>query len=323
MHSVWTHWSDSCKPLALSWKTLVNTSSPKLIAHLLHSHINVVPTPDILKMWGYFKHATCKLCTHKQCTLIHILSCCPVALRQGRYTWRHDSVLQTLRQPLLDHVQEQNRQIEKGRSEITFISSVEQRQREAHLQHDEKALQKLMADAAKLRRRKFKSHVKSVPRLRDHLLMPASDWQLLVDFTDKPIVFPPIICPSGQRPDIIIWSESTKTVIWAELTCPAEENIADANARKTSRYAELKTQAEGNLWTVHDFTIEAGARGCVARSFGFFLRKIGFGPTTANLLVKDVAWVCCRASFAIFRASRTNLWQNPSLLGGRGQNSQC
>ena len=35
----------------------------------------------------------CPLCGHKQLTVHHILSNCPEALQQGRYTWRHDCAL--------------------------------------------------------------------------------------------------------------------------------------------------------------------------------------------------------------------------------------
>ena len=37
--------------------------------------------------------ATCPLCSCPQGTLAHIINFCPVALTQGRMTWRHDSVL--------------------------------------------------------------------------------------------------------------------------------------------------------------------------------------------------------------------------------------
>lgn len=53
------------------------------------------------------------------------------------------------------------------------------------------------------------------------LLLGASDWQLLVDYDSARIVFPPEICATSERPDIIIWSVTLKKVI----TCPAEEGI--------------------------------------------------------------------------------------------------
>ena len=40
--------------------------------------------------------ATCPLCACPQGTLAHIINFCPVSLNQGRFTWRHDSVLNHL-----------------------------------------------------------------------------------------------------------------------------------------------------------------------------------------------------------------------------------
>ena len=40
--------------------------------------------------------STCPLCACPQGTLAHIINFCPVSLNQGRYTWRHDSVLNHL-----------------------------------------------------------------------------------------------------------------------------------------------------------------------------------------------------------------------------------
>ena len=40
--------------------------------------------------------ATCPLCSCPNGTLAHIINFCPVALNQGRFTWRHDSILNFL-----------------------------------------------------------------------------------------------------------------------------------------------------------------------------------------------------------------------------------
>ena len=54
-----------------------------------------LPTPSIRKLWyGTKVDATCKVCkSGQQCSLSHVLARCPVALEQGRYKWRHDSIL--------------------------------------------------------------------------------------------------------------------------------------------------------------------------------------------------------------------------------------
>ena len=53
---------------------------------------------------------------------------------------------------------------------------------------------------------------KSVPRKKS-LLDTAQDWKLLVDFERQKLVFPPEIYGTSERPDIVIWSVSTRTVI--------------------------------------------------------------------------------------------------------------
>ena len=100
-----------------------------------------------------------------------------------------------------------------------------------------------------------------------HLLSGGHDWQCQVDYRDKPMIFPIAICPSQLRPDIVIWSTALRFVILIELTCPSEENISQAKARKKLRYAELLKQIEHSRWSVKLFTIEAGVRGCLSHSF--------------------------------------------------------
>ena len=70
------------------------------------------------------------------------------------------------------------------------------------------------------------------------------------------------------RPDILIYSNSMKIIIWGELTVPLEENIGAAAIRKRNRYSvstksklSLADQCRRNEWTVHDYTIEVGAMG--------------------------------------------------------------
>ena len=89
---VWTHWN-RILPFDLSWPNLIYGPGPRVIAFVLNAQINSVRTPDMLKLWGYTQNASCSLCGNVQCTLHHLLVNCPFALNQGRYTWKHDSVL--------------------------------------------------------------------------------------------------------------------------------------------------------------------------------------------------------------------------------------
>ena len=58
---------------------------------LLNSSINTLPCKSNLRQWGKTSNDKC-WCSRKQ-TLNHILNGCRKALDQGRYTWRHDGIL--------------------------------------------------------------------------------------------------------------------------------------------------------------------------------------------------------------------------------------
>ena len=56
---------------------------------------DILPTDANLHRWGLASQPDCPLCQKVQ-TLDHVLSSCPVALGQGRFTWRHNCVLGVL-----------------------------------------------------------------------------------------------------------------------------------------------------------------------------------------------------------------------------------
>ena len=63
-----------------------------------------LPTPLNLRRWKIKSSSKCILCESPQPTTSHILNGCQTALAQGRFTWRHDSVLNKLvnmTQPLI------------------------------------------------------------------------------------------------------------------------------------------------------------------------------------------------------------------------------
>ena len=73
---------------------------------------------------------------------------------------------------------------------------------------------------------------------RPTLLDGANDWKWIFDYDEDQYVFPAHIVITDERPDILIFSDSLKSVILIELTCPAEENILEARERKTMKYHE-------------------------------------------------------------------------------------
>ena len=66
------------------------------LSFMLKAGSDTLPTLMNLQRYKIQVSAHCKLCQRPQATTGYILSVCPKALEQGRYTWRHDSFLQSL-----------------------------------------------------------------------------------------------------------------------------------------------------------------------------------------------------------------------------------
>ena len=277
------------EPFDLSWRHLIGTRNPRLIRWVLNSSINSVVTPDLRHLWGLTSTAECPLCGHPQASLVHILVGCRVALRQLRYSWRHDSVLATLEWPLRRRIESHNA--------LPFIRA-------------KRVIQFRAASEGKRR----VNPISQTAQSGSPLLGSATDWKIQIDYTKQPIPFPVHICVTDQRPDIVFYSDDLKSVILVELTCPAEENIADARLRKSVKYSPLKTQIVDNGWKCHLWTIEVGARGFVAGSVRRCLRKLGFECAAVRSLLRDVSVCVSRCSFAIYKSLRVAKWEWTSLV---------
>ena len=185
----------------------------------------------------------CSLCSVKVCTTAHVLSGCKVALSQGRYNFRHDSILRVLHNSL-----------------SKFLSSVS----------PVKACLSLSSCFVKHGKRLCSSNKK--PHVG--ILHESSDWKLSVGL-DASLVFPFFHCITSSRPDILIYSVLKKTVILIELTSPCEENFEDRHFDKIARYEALCVSIRANGWRHHLFAIEVGARGYCAYNVCSCFRRLG------------------------------------------------
>jgi hypothetical protein len=283
----WTAWQDGIIPFDLSWKNLIYGPGRHIIKFVLNAAVNWVKTPDTIRTWGYKRTAFCPLCRHPHCTLHHIISHCTHALNGGRYTWRHDSVLLYLKPVLQELIDQAN--IKHTDTSIPPISN-----------NFVRAGDKIST--------KPKRHKKT-------LLHGATDWKLLVEIGKERIVYPPEICSTPQRPDIVIWSNQLQRVINGELTCPAEEGIEAAQIRKDARYFELDGAAKSQGWASEVATIEVGARGYVARTVPRLLKRLGRGPQLISADIKNISTIAARCTYAIYLARESTGWDvNRELL---------
>ena len=87
----WTKWCNFVR-MDLSWKSMLAMPQP-LLSFVLRATYDTLPSPSNLHRWHISSEASCILCYKQICTTAHVLGACKVALRQNRYTFRHDSVL--------------------------------------------------------------------------------------------------------------------------------------------------------------------------------------------------------------------------------------
>ena len=78
-----------------TWKSYLHALPKGTMKFILNSTINTLPTKSNMKLWGLSSSDKCRLCGRQE-TTNHILSSCPTALDQGRYTYRHNQVLKTI-----------------------------------------------------------------------------------------------------------------------------------------------------------------------------------------------------------------------------------
>ena len=170
----WLEWTDVMHS-DLSWRRLLHGLDDANLRFSLQVITNTAPTPDNLRRWGVTEIDTsCSLCG-KPCTLRHVLNACSVALFQGRYTWRHNSVLSVLQRHLLKFWDYARQQPEH--QQAPFIRFVPERARAPRL--------------PVIRRSRR-------PLPYQNALRCAQDWEFLFDLGEG-LVFPPEIAATSGR----------------------------------------------------------------------------------------------------------------------------
>lgn len=278
------------------WTSQIFGMSPSLLAFTLNSQANTLPSPSNLRRWGLHSSTHhCVLCGKLGVTAKHILSNCAVALKSGRYKWRHDNVLRTIYTDLVGLVNTANRSPMKLRPPSYGQPFV---------------------------RAGTKHQIHKTTRTQTKFLDLANDWILLVDDVPSRTIFPPCTgVDTLERPDCIIYSKSAKIISWGELTVPLEENMSAAATRKHNKYSKstakkisLADECRRNGWIVYDFTFEVGALGWTGHSTRRFLSKLGFKSSQLKWIRKRISRTTMRSSYLIWCCRKERSWEPPELV---------
>lgn len=123
----------------------------------------------------------------------------------------------------------------------------------------------------------------------------------------KKLVFPQEIVATTLRPDMILLSKSTKTLILAELTVPWEDRLAISHQAKKAKYQDLVEEANLAGWHATLFPIEVGARGFPATSVRSFLQKMELDPKQLQKAIREIATAAETSSRWLW-LSRSRSW---------------
>ncbi len=148
-------------------------------------------------------------------------------------------------------------------------------------------------------------------------LTSADEWVLAHDLQDTLVVPLEISC-TARRPDVLIYSPSTKQVLIVELTCPLEDRTESAAMRKTTRYEPLRADALSNGWTCPPVaTVEVGSRGFVAPSLRRFLKLLDCSKKTQH--VNTCSEIAFRCSYIVYLSRGTPIWPERPLMHTSGR----
>jgi len=309
----WIHWHESVLQLDARWHSLIACESDYQLRFWMCAIEDVLPTPSMRHRWGMQADKTCPLGCGKVGSLCHILAGCWRALDekpQSRITWRHDSVLLAIYRATLAVVnrfkneQAQAKQKPKGSPKRVILFKGGHYEGQQPKSHGEAESVSFQAPRA--------PEVKSV-------LAKASDWKIQFDLEAPGMrqnsrVFPPDVIQTTLRPDGLIWSTSSKTMVWIELTSPWEANAPEWHVKKAEKYNQLKCDIEAKGWKVHDLYVEIGARGHVHRPYYSLCSVLGFTKAESRELKQVVEQVAKLCSHAIFVARYQRVWQERPLL---------
>ncbi|XP_066285801.1 uncharacterized protein [Branchiostoma lanceolatum] len=267
----WVNWEEAIDR-RLSWKDLWEVQGCSL-SFLLRAVYDVLPCPQNLSRW-FGKEECCQLCGKEKANLKHILSACTTALKQGRYTWRHNNALRVL------------------------AVALEEERRKTRVEESAKAQKKVISFV--------KQGQKVVPGTKSKQtggILNKGQLKMSVDL-DTRLCFPRHICETTLRPDLVLWSEEAKAVIIVELTVPWEENIQAAFERKKLKYLNLKEQCEMKGWRTLLYPVEVGCRGIAGTSLARLCRDLAVGKKVMKKMAEEVE----KSSFWLWTRRREKAW---------------
>ena len=166
------------------------------------------------------------------------------------------------------------------------------------------------------------------PNAEEAVFSEGDDWKVQFDYETEGrdhVPFPAeiaIVSGEGSRPDGVMWSMETKTVVWIELTSPWEENSKKNHDLKKARYNSLAIDLRegkhvgGIKWRVIPLCVEVGCRGTVNEGPWYGMcRRLGFTKTITRRVTNAAKETAVWCSYHIFLCRFMKVWEKKALMG--------
>ena len=271
----WTTWEDALQR-SLSWNDIWHMA-PLRLSFIIRSIYDQLPTANNLTKWNLSKDTKCALCNGNE-TLSHVLSGCKEALASGRYTWRHNQVLQKL------------------------AEAVDVARKRANTKSTNHTVSTYWL-------RPGSTSTKPIPSTQpmESILDAAKDWTIATDLPNMRN-YPDVITDSNLRPDMVLTSEKNRTVVVIELTVPYEANMSENHEYKLAKYEGLRHEIHSKGYKTHMFAVEIGARGLAGASAYSLLKRLGLSNQMRSRYLKQLAEAAERASCWIWTKRKVKDW---------------
>jgi hypothetical protein len=274
----WTTWEDVLQR-SLSWNDIWHIA-PLRLSFVIRAVYDQLPTGANLAKWKLTQDDKCPLCGGVE-TLNHVLSACTVALSSGRYTWRHNQVLKKL------------------------VEALDESRRKANARTATCQTQKRwMRSGGAIASRNLPARVST-----ENLLDSGNDWMMAADMPGMK-VYPEVITKTNLRPDAVLISEASRTVVLVELTVPYETNMNESHEYKAAKYEGLVQEIRQAGYRPHLFPVEIGARGMAGASAYSLLKRLGLPNQVRSRYLKQLAEAAERASCWIWSKRKIKEWNS-------------
>ncbi len=145
------------------------------------------------------------------------------------------------------------------------------------------------------------------PRVPWRLTLLTQDCSMRV-YLDRKLQFPTDITSTSLHPDIVMWSSSSKTVLFVELTIPWKAGMEAAWERKRFKYDDLASECREAGWKTTIYPVEVGCCVFVGTSTFYLMRDLGVSGARFRKALKYLAEEAKKSNFWLWIKRKDTCW---------------